>query len=66
MLDLVRARKLDPVVFKALLNVVPAFAPGTFVTLSDGRSCVAVGFDPTSPCRPPPTSSASSRPSPLS
>ena len=51
-LDLVRARKLDSVVFKALLNVVPAFAPGTFVTLSDGRSCVAVGFDPTSPCRP--------------
>lgn len=51
-LDMVYAGKLDAVAFKALLTCVPAYAPGTFVTLSDGRACVATGFDPTRPCRP--------------
>jgi HD-GYP domain-containing protein (c-di-GMP phosphodiesterase class II) len=48
----VRAGKLDPVVFKALLAVVPAFAPGTVVTLNDDRRCVVTGWDPTQPCSP--------------
>jgi HD-GYP domain-containing protein (c-di-GMP phosphodiesterase class II) len=48
----VRAGKLDPVVFKALLAVVPAFAPGTIVTLNDDRRCVVTGWDPTQPCSP--------------
>ncbi len=51
-LALVRAGKLDPVVFKALLAVVPAFAPGSLVGLSDGTSCVVVSWDPTRPCEP--------------
>lgn len=51
-LALVRAGKLDPVVFKALLAVVPAFAPGSLVELSDGTSCVVVSWDPTRPCEP--------------
>jgi HD-GYP domain-containing protein (c-di-GMP phosphodiesterase class II) len=51
-LELVRAGKLDPVVFKALLAVTPAYAPGTIVTLSDGRRCVVTGWDPTRPCSP--------------
>ena len=51
-LEMVRARKLDAIVYKALLACVPAYAPGTFVTLSDGRSCVVMGFDPRQPCRP--------------
>jgi HD-GYP domain-containing protein (c-di-GMP phosphodiesterase class II) len=48
----VRAGKLDPVVFKALLAVVPAFAPGSLVELSDGTACVVVSWDPTRPCEP--------------
>ncbi|MBX3385310.1 MAG: HD domain-containing protein [Phycisphaeraceae bacterium] len=48
----VRARRLDAVVFKALCACVPAYAPGTFVTLSDGRSCVVTGWVPNQPCRP--------------
>ncbi len=51
-LDLVRAGKLDPVVFKALLAVTPAFAPGSVVTLSDNRRCVVTGWEPTRPCSP--------------
>ncbi|MBX3407817.1 MAG: HD domain-containing protein [Phycisphaeraceae bacterium] len=51
-LALVRAGKLDPVVFKALLAVVPAFAPGSLVELSDGTVCVVVMWDPTRPCEP--------------
>lgn len=51
-LDQVRARRLDPVVFKALCACVPAYAPGTFVTLSDGRSCVVTRWRANLPCRP--------------
>jgi HD-GYP domain-containing protein (c-di-GMP phosphodiesterase class II) len=51
-LRLVRAGKLDPVVFKALLSVVPAFAPGSIVTLSDTRRCIVTAWEPSSPCRP--------------
>lgn len=51
-LDQVRAKRLDSVVFKALCSCVPAFAPGTFVTLSDGRHCVVTGWTAHQPCRP--------------
>ena len=51
-LDLVRQGKLDPVAFRALLNVVPAFAPGSVVQLNDSRTYVVTDFDPADPCRP--------------
>jgi HD-GYP domain-containing protein (c-di-GMP phosphodiesterase class II) len=51
-LDLVRARKLDLIVYKALLSVVPAFAPGSIVTLSDSRRCIVTGWEPSLPCAP--------------
>lgn len=51
-LELVRQHRLDPVVFKALLSVVPAFAPGSIVTLSDTRTCVVTGWEPSRPCSP--------------
>ena len=51
-LEQVRAGRLDPVVFNALLAVVPAFAPGSIVTISDGRRCVVTGWDPVRPCSP--------------
>lgn len=43
---------LDPVVLRALLTVVPPYAPGTRVTLSDGSEGVVVGWNPSDPCRP--------------
>jgi HD-GYP domain-containing protein (c-di-GMP phosphodiesterase class II) len=51
-LEQVRAGKLDHVVFKALLMVVPAFPPGSIVKISDGRTCVVTGWEPTQPCSP--------------
>lgn len=51
-LEMVRERKLDPVAYRALLSVVPAFAPGSVVQLNDGRNYVVTGWDPASPCRP--------------
>jgi hypothetical protein len=47
-----RRKEIDPIVFKALLAVAPAFTPGTMVTLNDGRRCGVVGVDPLNPCRP--------------
>ncbi len=47
-----RRREIDPIVAKALLAVVPAFAPGSVVELSDGRVGAVVGIDPLHPCRP--------------
>lgn len=52
LLKAARERTIDPIVFKALLQVVPAFAPGTIVRLSDGRMAVVLEFDPLNPCRP--------------
>lgn len=52
MLKAARARTIDPIVFKALLHVVPAFAPGTIVRLTDGRAAVVLSFDALQPCRP--------------
>jgi hypothetical protein len=42
----------DPVVFNALLTVMPAFSPGAMVKLSNGRSAVVVAHHPDDPCRP--------------
>ena len=43
---------IDPIVFKALLSVVPAYAPGTVVKLSNGERGAVVDWDPADPCRP--------------
>lgn len=51
-LEMVRSRKLDLIVFKSLLSVVPAFAPGSIVTLSDSRRCIVTGWEPALPCSP--------------
>lgn len=42
----------DPIVVKALFNVVPPYSPGTLVTLSDRRRGVVVAWSPRNPCRP--------------
>ncbi|MFI4894546.1 MAG: HD-GYP domain-containing protein [Phycisphaerales bacterium JB058] len=47
-----RAKKLDPMVMRALLAVCPPYPPGTLVRLSDGTSGVVVGWEPVDPCRP--------------
>lgn len=52
MLAMARARIIDPVAFKALLWVVPAYSPGTIVRLSNGRQGVVLTFDPFHPCKP--------------
>jgi hypothetical protein len=39
-------------VFKALISVVPAYAPGTIVTLSDGTQAAVAEWFPEDPCRP--------------
>jgi len=52
MLDLARDAKVDPMVFRALLSVAPAYAPGSIVGLSDGRRAVVDRYDPNDPCRP--------------
>ncbi len=46
------ACKLDPVVLWGLLNVCPAYPPGTIVRLSDGTRAVVAAWDPAHPCRP--------------
>lgn len=43
---------IDPMVFKALLAVIPAFAPGTMVTLNNGVQGVVTQWFPDDPCRP--------------
>ncbi len=43
---------LDPIVFKALLAVCPAYPPGTMVRLSNGVKGVVTDWDPADPCRP--------------
>lgn len=42
----------DPIVLRTLVHVVPAFPPGSVVTLSDGQRGVVVSWDPLDPCRP--------------
>lgn len=48
----VRSGRLDATVFKALLGVCPAYAPGSIVDLSDGQTCVVTGWNPSRPCSP--------------
>ncbi|MEM1423733.1 MAG: HD domain-containing phosphohydrolase [Planctomycetota bacterium] len=44
--------RIDPVVFRALLSVAPAYPPGTLVTLSTGEEGAVVDWSPADPCRP--------------
>lgn len=44
--------RYDPHVLDALLSVVPPYAPGTLVRLSDDRHAVVVDHNPHRPCRP--------------
>ena len=43
---------IDPVIVRALMSVVPAFAPGTIVHLSNGRRAAVVDWRPSNPCSP--------------
>jgi len=45
-------RRLDPMVFKALLAVVPPYPPGSLVTLSTGAQAVVTDWFADDPCRP--------------
>lgn len=42
----------DPIILHALVHAVPAFPPGSLVTLSNGQRAVVVSWDPLNPCRP--------------
>ncbi|HEX8877474.1 MAG TPA: HD domain-containing phosphohydrolase [Phycisphaerales bacterium] len=46
------AARIDPMVLRALFNVVPAYAPGSIVMLSNGHECVVTRWNHESPCRP--------------
>jgi len=52
LLDDPRAGWFDPHVLEALLSVVPPYAPGSVVTLSDGRKVTPIDHHPAEPCRP--------------
>lgn len=43
---------IDPVVRRGLTTVVPPYAPGTLVTLSNGVRGVVTSWTPEDPCRP--------------
>ena len=43
---------LDPMMFKALLAVVPPYPPGSLVKLSSGELAVVTDFTSANPCRP--------------
>lgn len=45
-------KRYDPTVIKSLVACVPAYAPGSVVTLSDGRRAVVCNWRPDDPCRP--------------
>lgn len=45
-------QRFDPEILRALPEVVPAFAPGSIVRLSDASEAVVVSWDPADPCRP--------------
>ena len=45
-------RRFDPEVLRVLTEVVPPYAPGTQLRLSDGRSAVCVDHNLADPCRP--------------
>ena len=46
------SRRFDPVILRALLEIVPAYTPGRRVTLSTGEEAFVVNWRPASPCRP--------------
>lgn len=46
------APRIDPIITLALLSVIPPYAPGTIVGLSDGRSAAVIDWSPLDPCRP--------------
>ena len=52
MLTLARRKKIDPIAFKGLLSVVPAYLPGTIAKLNDGQWAIVADFDPLHPCCP--------------
>lgn len=52
MLSMARRRLIDPIAFKGLLSVVPAYLPGTTVKLTTGQWAAVTDFDPLRPCRP--------------
>lgn len=52
MLDHSIRRRLDPMVFKALLAVAPPYPPGMLVGLNTGEKAAVAGWRPTEPCRP--------------
>ncbi|MBX3359278.1 MAG: HD domain-containing protein [Phycisphaeraceae bacterium] len=52
MLEMARRLEIDPVVYRALLTVIPAYSPGSMVQLSDGDVAVVTGWDASDPCRP--------------
>ncbi len=52
MLDAPLIFRYDPRVLDALLAVVPPYAPGSIVTLNDGRHAVVIDHHPLRPCRP--------------
>lgn len=43
---------IDPMVYTAMLSVVPAYAPGSLVRLSTGQRAVVTAWHPSDPCRP--------------
>lgn len=47
-----RVKTMDPVVVRALLDVTPAFPPGTMVRLSDHTLAAVTLNNPAEPCRP--------------
>jgi HD-GYP domain-containing protein (c-di-GMP phosphodiesterase class II) len=52
MIDSTLTPRFDPVVLRALLSVVPPFAPGSMVTLSNGKRAMVASWSPLDPCRP--------------
>lgn len=52
MLEAPLFQRYDPHVLDALLAVVPPYAPGSVVTLSDEQQAVVIDHHPLHPCRP--------------
>lgn len=52
MLSEALAGRFDPLVLRTLIEVVPPYAPGTQVRLSDGRLAACIDHNIQSPCRP--------------
>lgn len=46
------SKRYDPMVIRALISSVPAYTPGSVVTLSDGSCAVVCNWRPDDPCRP--------------